>query len=190
MRRPTQVSLAVLITVAALAAFNSCGGGSSSSGVTPPAESLTGTYTLDYFYAATFNCGSALGAMPYEAVMACQSWGRSTCTEYTCDWTAPENEIYSESGYTVSGTLVVLDSRIHEALSYSGNSGASADTYTVIYTGGTTAEGVLDYLNGSDPTFICDGDVLTLALEADVLGMKVFKHAEWVKVSDEAVAPE
>ena len=173
--------------------FISCGGGSSNSGVTPPAENLTGTYSLDYFYMSAFNC-SAGGIFPFPepGQLFCGLLGICP-NDSSCDWT-PIFEIYSEGGSSVSGTLVILDSSLHEAFSYSGQSEAYANSYTVTYTTPTT-EGVLTYTNPDDPdpTFLCDGDVLTLAYHSEPAGLNPFdilKHAEWVKVSDEAVWPE
>ena len=194
MKKFFALSLAILFSAAGFAALISCGGGGSSgSDVTPPAESLVGTYTLDYFYTSAFVCNSGSGGvMPMMVNLACSMMDIS-CDDHPCDWT-PMGEVYSEAGYSVSGTLIVLDSSTHEALSFSGNTMATADSYTVIYTSEPT-EGVLDYDNEIDPDFVCDGDTLTLVYEADGTGIqwtgwKFFRHAEWVKVSDEAVEPE
>ena len=186
--------LLVILAATGFSLLFSCGGEEGSNNVTPTAESLAGTYSLQYYYAGHFDCGSGsiFFGLSEEGQLFCDL-GYSTCDSTDCDWSVMF-ERDSVSSPAFSGTLVVLDTSLHEAITFSGQTNAKAFSYTVNYTV-PTSEGILVYNDPdeSNPAFICSGNMLSLFSTREYfLGttQKLFRHVEWVKFSDEAVAPE
>jgi len=190
MKKTVTLALLFLLTATGLTLLFSCGGGGGEKGgsVTPPAENITGTYSLQYYYAGHFDCGSGstFFELSDEAQLFCDM-GFSTCDSTGCDWSVMF-ERDSVNSPAFSGTLVVLDSTLHEAITFSGNSNAKAFSYSVTYTVPTT-EGVMIYNDPteSDPAFICSGNMLSLFSTREFfLGttQKLLRQVDWIKFSD------
>ena len=193
MKKTFVVTLVVLVTVTGLAFLFSCGGGGGSeSGMAEPAESLTGTFTLDYFYLGVYDCsGGIFGAFDPGMELLCLL-ELANCDTTACSWSPVEVQ-NSDNTPGISGTLVVTDNVMYEILTSPDGSSAIANTYAVDYTNPTT-EGMLHYddTEYGDPSFICAGNMLSLITTAEftfITTTKFMMHQDWIKISDEAVVP-